>query len=188
MAIADQWPQPIEILQYYKQSQEAIATLKDALLPSLGSAPAGAASQFFGMQPHEVSEALGQLARELDHEVVLLLTASFEATFQVDFHRRRSRKNKDRLSRKLRKLKPGRKQTNWITIEQILDVWQSETGHRRVICALKQLVLFRHWLAHGRYWNQKSGIDPDPLDAWQVGRRVFDVLPDFAPLPPASHH
>jgi hypothetical protein len=49
---------------------------------------------------------------------------------------------------------------------------------------MKSLLLFRHWLAHGRYWVEKSGLGQvDPFDAWQIGKAVFDVLPGFRPLP-----
>ena len=40
-----------------------------------------------------------------------------------------------------------------------------------------QLVKYRHWLAHGRYWTQKSGIRPTPEQAWDTGTIVFAVLP-----------
>src|SRR5258708_2872834 len=103
------------------------------------------------MTAHEVEQALWELAQELDHEVTLLLTASFEATFQVDFRRRIARKKKDRLSKKLRKLWRKHKRAKWVVVEDILDVWQKETGHVQAIGKLKQLIQFRHWLAHGRY-------------------------------------
>jgi hypothetical protein len=42
---------------------------------------------------------------------------------------------------------------------------------------MAQLVKYRHWLAHGRYWTQKSGIRPTPEQAWDTGTIVFAVLP-----------
>ena len=178
MTIALHWPEPPQILEYYRRSLEALAALKTTLTSSVR-----VQSRFFGMTAHEVERALRELAQELDHEVTLLLTASFEATFQVDFRRRLARKKKDRLSKKLRKLWRKYKRAKWVVVEDILDVWQKETGHVQAIGKLKQLIKFRHWLAHGRYWVQKSGLlNPDPFDAWMIGKAVFDVLPGFGRL------
>ncbi|HZT83351.1 MAG TPA: hypothetical protein VFA26_24180 [Gemmataceae bacterium] len=181
MTIAAEWPRPADILEYYRRSLEALDALKKAL-----RAEVAPQSRFYGMTPQEAEQAIRELAEELDREVTLLLTASFEATFQVDFHDRVGRRKKDPVSRRLRKLArtPRPKRARWVTVEEILDVWQKETGKAQVIGSLKQLVLYRHWLAHGRYWVQKSGLtDPDPFDAWSRGKAVFDALPGFRPLP-----
>ncbi len=70
-----------------------------------------------------------------------------------------------------------------IRLSTVLDVWKNVCGKKKVIGAFKQLVMFRHWLAHGRYWVQKSGLqDVDPYDAWERGRALFDALPRFGPL------
>jgi hypothetical protein len=180
MTIASHWPQPTEILDHYKRFTAALAALRREL-----TSGAGAASQFFGMTPQDVEKALREMATELDHEVTLLLTASFGASFQVDYHQRLKTRKKDLLSKKLRALThaPVRRRSPRVTIEEILDVWQDESGHKRLIGQLKQLIQFRHWLAHGRYWVQKSGLRGiSPFDAWQRGKAVFDVLPGFRPL------
>ncbi|HUY36440.1 MAG TPA: hypothetical protein VMV69_27130 [Pirellulales bacterium] len=118
---------------------------------------------------------------DLDQSAVLLLVASFEATLQVDFHERVTRKKKDGVSKELRRLwsrnAPHHGLTRWVTVEEIVDVWRKHVGHTALIGNFKQLVLYRHWLAHGRYWVQKSGLgDIDPFEAWQRGIALFNVL------------
>ena len=41
------------------------------------------------------------------------------------------------------------------------------------IGAFKQLYVFRHWLAHGRHWTQKSGINPPPEVAFVAWHRGY---------------
>jgi hypothetical protein len=138
------------------------------------------------MTTDEFDQSLSELRRELDHQVVLMLTASYEAIFQTDLQERIKRRKKDDLSKALRSWwkDSRRRHEKWIDLASLLDVWKRTTGHRQVIGKMKSLLLFRHWLAHGRYWVDKSGLGyADPLEAWQIGRAVFDVLPGFRPLP-----
>src|SRR6266446_3168189 len=102
MTIASEWPRPADILNYYQRCREALGMLRRN--PVLN-----ADSLFFGMTDQEVEQSLQQMAKELDDEVTLLLTASFEAIFQVDFHNRVAKKRKDPVSRKLRALRKRRK-------------------------------------------------------------------------------
>src|ERR1700736_2720492 len=125
MKIQTDWPRPAEILLYYQRSKEALDDLKKKA--------AGAASPeslFYGMTQQEVEQALQQMAQERDHEETLLLTASFEAIFQVDRLKRILKKKKDSVSRKLRNLRAREKaqKSRWIKVEDILDVWSKETG------------------------------------------------------------
>lgn len=176
MTLADRWPKPRTILAHYQRSKETLSALSNHLL-----APATPQSPFYLMTQEEMNQAVDEMALELSHEIVLLLTASFEAEFQADFHDRVSRKKKDQISKEFRRMmgdhRGRRHAAKPITFEAILDVWRKNTGHAKAIDDLKQLVQFRHWLAHGRYWVQKSGLsNPDPFDAWQRGRAVHDAL------------
>ena len=114
------------------------------------------------MTQDEIDAAIAEMRLELNQEIVLLLVASFEAEFQADFHNRVTLKRKDRVSRDCRRIlgdQRGRqKDAKRIAFEEILDVWAKHEGHVRAIGNLKQLIRFRHWLAHGRYWVQKSGL------------------------------
>jgi hypothetical protein len=178
MAIASVWPSPPDIFEYYRRSIEALTALK---LGTAGAVSVG--SRFEGMTQDDVRVALDNLRNDLDQSVVLLL----EATLQADFHETITRKKKDGVSKELRKLwygnasKHGRSRR--VTVEEIVDVWKKHIGQTFVIGNFKQLVLYRHWLAHGRYWVQKSGLLLiDPFDAWQRGAALFNVLPGFQGL------
>jgi hypothetical protein len=180
-------PQPTDVLRYYQRSLEAAQALKKSIGPLVDSDAVASTSRFFGMTAEEFDQALSELRRELDHHCVFMLTASFKAVFQTDLQDRVRRRRKDPLSKALRSWwmqSRRRRKEKWIDLASLLDEWKTATGHRHVIGRLKSLLLFRHWLAHGRYWVERSGLgEIDPLDAWQIGKAVFDVLPEFRPLP-----
>ena len=180
-------PKPFDILRYYRRCLEALDALKRAVSPSLRAGALERTSQFFGMTSDEFDAALVELRRELDYQVVMMLTASFEAIFQSDLQDRVRRKKKDPLSKALRRWWHENQcgTGKWIHMESLLDAWKkTTTGHSRVIGRLRSLVLFRHWLAHGRYWPDKSGLkNVDPFTAWQIGKGVLAVLPGLPPLP-----
>jgi hypothetical protein len=181
-------PTPLDILRYYRQCIEALDALKRRIQPSLHTGTLEPTSGFFGMTPDEFNTSLVALRTELDYQVVMMLTASFEAIFQSDLQDRVRRKKKDPASKALRQWwKTNQCGTGkWIHMESLLDAWKKASpGHRQTIGRLRSLVLFRHWLAHGRYWPDKSGLGTvDPFTAWEIGKRAFAILPGLPSLPP----
>jgi hypothetical protein len=180
-------PKPLDILRYYRGCIEALDALKGAVSQSLPTGALHHMSQFYGMTLDEFDAALAKLRKELDYQVVMMLVASFEAIFQSDLQDRVRRKKTDPLSKALRRWWQENRHgaEKWIHMESLLDAWKGVVvGHRQVIGRLRSLVLFRHWLAHGRYWSDRSGLGGiDPFTAWQIGEEAFAALPGLPPLP-----
>jgi hypothetical protein len=182
--MATVWPKPAEILEFYNRSLEAHAALAKQILAPDGSLTAAPGSRFFGMPAAEVRQELGNLRRELENQVVMLLTASFEATIQVAARSHLAKKRKTPMARAFRKkLWPTRaKLQEWTPVEKVLRICHQHAARPQAIADFKQLLEFRNWLAHGRYWVQKSGLLPDPLEAWEIGKALFEALPGFSRL------
>jgi hypothetical protein len=182
--MATAWPKPADILEFYHRSLEAHAALAKQLMAADGSPIAAPGSRFFGMPAAEVRQALGNLRGELENQVVMLLTASFEATIQTDAKKQLAKNRKSPIARTFRKkLWPTRaKLQEWTPVEKVLRVCHQHAARPQAIADFKQLLEFRNWLAHGRYWVQKSGLSPDPLEAWEIGKALFEALPGFSRL------
>jgi hypothetical protein len=121
------------------------------------SMPEYSPERFALMSPIEVKDELAQRLMELDKTHSLILLASIEAMFRIDFERRCNSKLKDDLSRKFRRLQKA--QGNKIRFdEELLDAWK-ELGliSSKLVGELRSAMQLRHWLAHGRYWTFKSG-------------------------------
>lgn len=184
--MTDPRPGPAEIFEHYLRSTEAIQVLD----LSLRNDPASVdpQSRFYGMNPVEVDEAIEEMTRELEKQVVLLLVASAEAALRVDFLERVRARRKDPVSRRLRAEARASKPRG-VKLETILTVWDTETAAgspHASIEQMKKLLYYRHWIAHGRYWvEKKSGLNhPDPYEAWGILVRLFNALPGFNALPP----
>jgi len=176
MPLRPDWPRPAAVLDNYLRTADALGWLADAF-GGLTSRP----RQFAMLAEPEAQALLGQMNAELKQQGVMLLTASLEATFQVDLQLRVARKLKDPVSRRLRRLhRAAERSDRRIEVEELLDAWKKETGNASALGQLRQVIGYRHWLAHGRYWEQKSGLTYlDPGDVWDRWERVRDLLPDF---------
>jgi hypothetical protein len=78
-----------------------------------------------------------------------------EAALRIDFRLRVKQRRKDSLSRAFRSL---RKQAgSKIRFDDLLDLWViHHPGVKRPFSEFRSALHFRHWLAHGRYWDKPS--------------------------------
>lgn len=109
-------------------------------------------SLFVGRSKDEIEEEMLMRMDESDKTHSLLLLTAVEAMFRLDAEERYRRKNKDPLSRKIRELYRTRKN---IKLEDHLITARAEVEPlmKRYFDALKGAFKYRHWLAHGRYWE-----------------------------------
>ena len=105
----------------------------------------------------ELANELRARIDELSHTSSLSLLAALEAVFRIDYLQRCYKKKKDLLSRKFRYIYK-KKSTRASLEDDILDTWKENThGASQLINDLKGVYKYRHWLAHGRYWQPKMG-------------------------------
>lgn len=185
--MAASWPRPIEIFEHYLRYREALSSQRAMLLDRPETV--GRESRFSNMAPDEIDSALRSMASELDIQINLLLIASGEANLRIDFRDRVERRRKDPVARRFRDLERQRKARGrkGVRLEDILKVWAEESSGsvRTHVGSMGKLLLYRHWIAHGRYWvNRRSGLnDPDPFEVWNILRGLFNNLHGFDPLP-----
>jgi hypothetical protein len=182
--VAPACPGPNEIFEHYRRSVEAFSHLKQTIRDFPDAI--GKDSRFWAMTTDEIDEAFRKLASELDIQINLLLIASCEASLRIDFVDRLRRRKRDNASRRFKMLDQERKARakKGVRLEEILNVWAKEPTARRAR-ELGSLLLYRHWIAHGRYWvEKKSGLnDPDPNEVWNIILQFLNSLPGFAALP-----
>lgn len=179
-------PRPYDILHFYRCNVEILARSKLQLVPLIEADAIPESSRFFLMTLDEFEGELKRLRTELDQQVVLMLVASFEAILQTDRIERVKRKKKDTISKAIRRWwkHAARRRDDWVKIEELLRIWGKTLDNPGSIGQFFKLVRHRHWLAHGRYWIDKSGsAGIDPLEAWHIGKSLFDALPGVAVLP-----
>jgi tRNA(Ile)-lysidine synthase TilS/MesJ len=165
-------PSPYDILAQRRRIGEAL----QALAHRYRNCIEDPASHFFGMTREEFDDSLEETVKEQDKQAVLMLAASCEAIFRRDFRARVATPRNRRNLPEARFLELARERPNRVRLDDVLDVWQTTTGAS--LHDLRRLLKHRHWLAHGRYWSDKSGFTADPPLVFDLITSVFLALRD----------
>jgi hypothetical protein len=108
----------------------------------------------------------------------LAVMARIEAAFQVDYKRRCDGNKSDPVSVAFRRISRSRGRKARLD-EDIWETWRScHLTTSPIISQLRSVFKFRHWLAHGRYWQHGNKYDFQTLYGLAVV--VFNSFP-FAP-------
>lgn len=150
-----------------------------------GNATQDVESPFYGYPHDDYLQALRELREEVEERAYLAIIAATEGVLQTDFRARKRAKAKVPL-RNTAKVLIGREERGRrrVELEEILDAWAEEPDvPNGVIGEFKQLMAHRHWLAHGRYFVDRSGILPGIDFAMNrvtgLLSRLHNVDPDF---------
>ncbi|HEX3893835.1 MAG TPA: hypothetical protein VHW46_14760 [Terracidiphilus sp.] len=142
-------------------SLDEIAKYHEDIVSSLKSyfneASAYSTERFFGYTVSERGEELTTRIDETTLRSILIILASLEAGFRVDYELRCQQRLKDDLSRTFRAI--YKEKENNVSLERdIFEAWNIHAGKSKaLISELRAAFKLRHWLAHGRYWQPKLG-------------------------------
>ena len=129
------------------------------------------------MKHKEVTDYFNSLQKEIEFLFCLNMIASIENRFRMDYIIRATNRLKDDLSREFRMVYQE-KGMNISLEETILESWKKRYPEYKIyisdyIGALK----FRHWLAHGRYWNPKLGKKYNATSVHLICENLINKLP-----------
>lgn len=162
---------PSEVARHRAVILEALEALERVLRSGFNS---GASSVFFGMTPDEVQDELVARREEAELHLVLLLVAAFEGLVMSESKARRTSNSADATTRALRRLFASNESR--LALEDVLDAWHL-TATARAIGEFKQVLPFRHWLAHGRHWHYQGPIHTvTPERVMERGRAMATAL------------
>ena len=136
--------------------------------------PASFGARFIG---RHLDEVLASRVEETDLRSALAILTNVEAAFRVDYELRCQKRMKDDLSRAFRAIYKSRKAR--VSLEDdIFGAWrENSTGARQLIGELRGAFKFRHWLAHGRYWEPKLGRKYDFNFVYALADDVLNAFP-----------
>lgn len=115
---------------------------------------AGYVVRFAAYRPREVAEEFAERLKETEMRSALVVLARVEAAFRQDYKLRGRSKRADPISVGLRKVFRVRGDRARLD-DEILETWRQhvEPSDRAYISQLRGMFKYRHWLAHGRYWD-----------------------------------
>jgi hypothetical protein len=135
--------------------------------------------RFAGYLKTEISEQLEERLEETGLSSSLLVLASVEAAFRIDYLQRCYHKDKAPISRCFRAIHK-KKQLLASLDEDIFEAWLTyHNTMRPLIGELRGAFRFRHWLAHGRYWTPKLGRRYDYAGVYTLADETLNSFPFF---------
>jgi len=139
-----------------------------------GQTPASFGARFVG---RHLDEVLASRVEETDLRSSLAILTRIEAAFRVDYERRCQERMRDALSRAFRDIYKSRKAK--VSLEDdIFEAWREiSPGTRQLIGELRGAFKFRHWLAHGRFWEPKLGRKYDFNFLYSLADDVLNAFP-----------
>jgi hypothetical protein len=117
--------------------------------------------------------------QETDYDARLNLFAAIEAAFRIDCDyccQQRPKNPRAKAVRKMVKTFEG-VPSHRIALSKLFEqLLANGLVKRSVVNRLKQFFKFRNWLAHGRYWTFKSGVQPAFADIYELAQAIDGVL------------
>lgn len=151
--------------------------VKDGLRLLFGPTNPSYEVRFVGKSRRDVEQELRRRLDESDLRSSFFLLTSLEATFRIDFDRRCEKRLKDPVSRHFRAIRRNPRLPPRLD-EDILEGWKRhEAAHGKTIGELRGAFKYRHWLAHGRYWEPKLGRKYDFEGLRLLAEAVISALP-----------
>ncbi len=132
----------------------------------------GHVARFATYSPREVDEEFAERLEETERRSTLVILARVEAAFRQDYLVRGRSKLADPISVDFRKTFRSRGDRARLE-DDILGIWRQhiEPSDRDYISQLRSMFKYRHWLAHGRYWQ--SGRQYAFDDVYVLADTVF---------------
>lgn len=158
----------IEEIAYYKQDLEKAIRLYYQSYNKY--------EKFYNYSNEELNKEKDSRLKELELNAIFMLLSSIEALFRIDFNVRVNHKLKDNLSKEFRNIYKNKK--NKVSLEDdILNIWQTHFAEvKLIISEYKSALKYRHWLAHGRYWEPKLGRKYDFDSIYILASGIIDNL------------
>lgn len=137
----------------------------------------GYGATFFAYNEQDIRKERETLVSEIEKEMSFACVACVEAYLRMDFKNRCELKKSDELSKLYLKVyKPTKRPYEYNFTDLILHGWRDTylVENVRLTNQIEEIyVVYRHWLAHGRYWRLKQPIQKYDYTS------VYCVLKEF---------
>ena len=127
--------------------------------------------------PDEVPNEVKHRLAELERQSTLTFVASIEGLFRFDLLN--SQRPKGTIKRGLRRLRrearaAGRRGVQWKTL---MDFWAEHVGAAGAFGQYVEVIRYRNWLAHGRYYEPRPQFGTfDLIGVVQVAVRMLKAI------------
>ena len=163
-----------DIKDYYDDSKRALTHYFSH--PNVGYDYWFINDRFLDYSINEIEQELQARLDELDRLTSFSILSSLEASFRMDYLIRCNQKKKDTLSRKMREIYQV-KGSRASLEDDILMLWKEVYPEYKIfISEVITAFKYRHWLAHGRYWEPKLGRIYDYYSLYDLAYSMEHLL------------
>ncbi len=158
----------LEVAEYHN---DVVASLKYFSKTS----PSFISTRYFG---RPLGDVLAARIEETDLRSAFFVLTALEAAFRIDYLYRCQKKKRDDLSRAFRDIYKDREREAR-SDEDIFETWKDKSSAPapQLIGELRGAFRFRHWLAHGRYYEPKLGRKYDFNFMYSLADDVLNAFP-----------
>jgi hypothetical protein len=160
-----------DIQSYYVDSENALnAYFMDSHLTGSSSV------RFFGYTTDKLNAELQHRKEYLDRMCSLEVLSAIEARFHIDYIVRTEKRKKDDLSKAFRKIFKERRQK--VTLkDHLIKTWRIQyPQHKTRLDKFSKALDYRHWLAHGRYWQPNRSPHSANYDYLEIYTLASDIF------------
>ena len=134
-------------------------------------------ARYYDKTKAQLESLLAARLEETELRSALTILADLEAAFRFDYEYRCLKRLKDPVSRGFRTIQKSRKKRVGFD-EDILEEWKRRSPNlRRLVGELRGALNFRHWLAHGRYWEPKLARKYDFSVIYALADAILQAFP-----------
>ena len=166
-----------DIWSWYEDQKEALRDFRNKIINVLMTAPHNVNNKFVTLTLDEINDYFDYSEEELEHLVSFDLISATEGILRTDFYKKVFDKDKSALGREFRNI--YKQKVNKISLEEdIIESWKNiNIATKSEFSSLLGLLNYRHWLAHGRYWNlHKKGRRYSVEETYGIAESIFDFV------------
>lgn len=134
---------------------------------------------FIGYLEKELKQKLDEHLQEAERDACMTLFAALEAALRIDCRYCCDRRPKHDRARRIRDIVSETPKDSDVPLTKLIEVLDIPN---KIKDSLRKFFLYRHWLAHGRYWKLQTGIPAIPgfVDVYEIAADIPDLLHKYS--------
>lgn len=164
------------IWNWYEDQKEALRQFRQKVNDSLVNKTIATNLKFYSFTSEEVNKYFEESEIELEHLVCFNLISATEALLRVNFYKKVYDKDKSEIGRVFRKIHKDKGNKSSLETD-IVENWKLHSPTlKKHFSDFLSLLNYRHWLAHGRYWEPKLGRRFSAIYTFDVANVLFKIV------------
>ena len=162
---------------WYQDQKNALRVFKYQIIESLTKPTSTLNQKFQTYSIDDLEIYFKESERELEYLVCFDLISATEGLLRKDFHSKTNQKDKSDIGRAFREIAKEKDPKDIRLKEDIIEHWKVHMPSKKdAFGNYNGLLIYRHWLAHGRYWNLIKGRKYSADEAFSITLEIVGAF------------